>query len=285
MSAISRLIRTDRNGTKYYFNSCRCGKCNGTGIVDYYVPVNGGTCYDCNGRGIVTYTSKEYTPEYAAKLTARRNKKAMEKRMALAALYEDGKIWVVLGDTYEQKKALKEAGAFYNKAFGWYFRSNKEGFRLFPVALEDAFEKFDDGTFDFEYPKEIKVEDPEAKISQYVGEVGKKIELEVTYHHHSSYTVQITPWTYNTMWIYNFVTPDGNKLIWKTASALCDKDGNNAAKGDKLTIKASVKEHSEYKEEKQTVLTRVRVVKNHTPHVVQETTFDDDCSNGLDLED
>ena len=56
---------------------------------------------------------------------------------------------------------------------------------------------------------------------------------------------------------------DGNTFTWKTGNTLyiptCDGDFVVANKGDTVVLKGTIKEHSEYKDEKQTVLTRCKV--------------------------
>ena len=68
--------------------------------------------------------------------------------------------------------------------------------------------------------------------------------------------------------IYTFRDEDGNCYVWKTANPLGmwgeDVDGYEkwveAEVGGKVTLKATVKEHGEYKGIKQTVLTRAKVL-------------------------
>lgn len=95
-------------------------------------------------------------------------------------------------------------------------------------------------------------------ISQYIGEVGKKVELRVTFEYEAEYQTKFG-WTS----VYGFKDESGNKIVWKTSSVpmVLDKDGNDVTigKGDKVTIKGTVKEHSEYREEKQTILTRCKL--------------------------
>lgn len=55
------------------------------------------------------------------------------------------------------------------------------------------------------------------------------------------------------MHIHTFKDSDGNKVIWKTTKAL------GLECGEPVQITGRVKEHSEYKDEKQTVLTRCKV--------------------------
>lgn len=68
------LLRTDRNGTRYYIDH-KCPKCGGTGNIWYYGHVEGGVCFLCEGTGIKPRPFKVMTPEYAAILADRRNRK------------------------------------------------------------------------------------------------------------------------------------------------------------------------------------------------------------------
>ena len=87
--------------------------------------------------------------------------------------------------------------------------------------------------------------------SSYVGVVGEKIEVKAVFKRHSFYDY-ISNYTgqYETMHIYTFVDENGNNIVWKTGP---NKDFEI---GDRLIIKGKVKEHSEYKDVKQTILTR-----------------------------
>lgn len=81
------LVKTDRNGTKYFAVKDICPRCGGRG--DYILGnLNYGICFECYGRGTKEYTVKEYTPEYEAKLEARR-KARQDKRNAEAAKYAE----------------------------------------------------------------------------------------------------------------------------------------------------------------------------------------------------
>lgn len=74
---------------------------------------------------------------------------------------------------------------------------------------------------------------------------------------HSAWFDSKMGWMEERMYIHTFRDADGNVLIWKTSSnSLPDMES-----GDQVQIKGTVKEHSEYKDEKQTVLTRCKVTK------------------------
>jgi hypothetical protein len=67
-----KYIRTDKNGTKYFYDYT-CPRCCGYGELDKW-QFTGRTCFACGGSGVrpVAKVVKEYTEEYAAKLEARR---------------------------------------------------------------------------------------------------------------------------------------------------------------------------------------------------------------------
>ena len=211
------LIKTDRNGTKYYRQECTCWKCYGTGTFYWGPVINGqpsrsGVCFACGGDGVTTETVKEYTPEHQAKLDAQREKREAKRAEEAAKAEAERK---ARNDEQARRKADREAQ--------W--------------AAEKA-------------------------QSNYVGSVGDRLELEVSYKFKVKYESQ-----FGTVKIYSFKDADGNTLVWKTTSGYLWADGEKenggnviAQKGDKIKIKATVKEHSEYKGEKQTILNRVKLL-------------------------
>lgn len=129
-----QYFKTDRNGTKYYYDYT-CPRCGGVGYSDKWYRT-GRTCYECGGNGLrrTPKIVKEYTPEYAEKLKARRmaKQKANEpteeekaemkrrndetnarRREWLFKEYgcdKDGHGFVYLGKTYGYKNELRAAG-------------------------------------------------------------------------------------------------------------------------------------------------------------------------------
>lgn len=210
---MATLIKIDRNGSKHWKGLVTCDRCDGRGWYavgvhnDHLVPssVDDAVCYKCHGKGKVMSTWIERTPEYQAKLDAKREAK-----------------WVAI--KAEQERIAKE-------------REEREAAEEKAMAEAEAARK---------------------AISQYVGEVGKKVELQVTFEYEAEYQTKFG-WTS----VFGFKDANGNKIVWKTSSVpmVLDKDGNDVTigKGDKVTIKGTVKEHSEYREEKQTILTRCKL--------------------------
>lgn len=283
-----KLIRVDRNGTKYYVDY-RCPKCGGTGYINGYEHIDGARCWKCNATGYYETKFKEYTPEYAQKLADRRRAKALKgadernaKFLAKEGFSADGKAWLVCGDTYSIKDELKNAGAKYSGLFGWHF-DHETKYTAVVVDIKDFAEINDIGNYWFgnyteivETVKELKrAKENENKTveSEYVGEVGDKVEMEVTYDGRAYFDT-----AYGTTYIHRFVDSEGNKLVWRTGNDLClEEEGTrdnftyvdvdrrkyilcrHYEKGDKLTIKGTIKDHSEYRGEKQTSLTRCKV--------------------------
>ena len=92
--------------------------------------------------------------------------------------------------------------------------------------------------------------------SQYYGNVGDKIEVKAVYKFSAWYECKsFAGYGTETHYIHNFKVGD-NTLVWKTTNGLGDLERDT-----EVTIKGTVKEHTEYREEKQTVLTRCKITK------------------------
>lgn len=83
------LVRVDKNGTKIWADDT-CPRCGGAGGSEQW-RYTGWTCYECGGTGKrhTPRLYKEYTPEYEAKLEARRAKRAAEKQAKWEAEHAD----------------------------------------------------------------------------------------------------------------------------------------------------------------------------------------------------
>lgn len=82
----AKLIKIDRNGSKHYEGRVKCDRCGGDGIYKWGAMINGrpqfiGTCFKCEGAGWVIDKWIERTPEYQAKLDAKRQAKHEAERV------------------------------------------------------------------------------------------------------------------------------------------------------------------------------------------------------------
>lgn len=213
---MAKLIRVDRNGTKYFEGLIECDRCDGKGI--YIIGVNNGRpvpswvdngiCFKCHGRGKVEGKWKVYTPEYEAKLEARRKAKREKWEQEHAEEIARRKA---------ERKAKEEAERLAKEA--------EERERLAKKA-----------------------------ISQFVGQIGDKVDLDVTLEKRAWFEIpSFRGFGTDTMHVYTFRDANGNALVWKTTS------GTDAETGSRVHLKGTIKDHSEYDDEKQTVLTRCKV--------------------------
>lgn len=260
---MATLVKTDRNGTKYWLET-KCPKCNGQGHLYGYEYIDDGRCWKCNGTGYHPYTWKEYTPEYAQKLQDRRIKKKQagadernQKFFQKEGYDAEGNTWIVLGDTYKIKDALKEAGCRWSNLLGWHFNHNTDEYPVSMVNIKDLAEINIYGDWDYNIDamdviqklKDQYISD--TNTSEWIGTVGEKIETKVKYDGHRTYETHITYYG-ETHYIYMF-NHEGNILIWNTTS------WQDLEEGKEYMIKGTVKEQTVYNGVKQTVLTRCKI--------------------------
>lgn len=127
-----QYFKTDKNGTKYYYD-INCPRCCGYGALDKWA-YTGRVCYECGGEGKRHKPKliKVYSPEYEAKLEARRaakekkyqeehadeivQAKAEEERRTNKRTCKelgcnaDGTGYVLIGKTYDEKDQIRAAG-------------------------------------------------------------------------------------------------------------------------------------------------------------------------------
>lgn len=276
---MKKLIKTDKNGTKYYSHGCAWQRCGGLGGSDAWIHT-GWTCYQCGGTGIgPEIISKEYTPEYAAKLQAKREARAEKKRLELVAksaeanleffekqgYNEEGKTYVVLGDTYSIREQLKEEGAKFDSLIGWHFANKPENHPTVEISVDDVYEKDyaetyrwnswkTEETFSQKIEQATKEMKPEESESNFFGNIGDKCEVTLTYVKSNGFE---STYGYRTTikYFHIFKDENGNVFIWKTTNSLYKVEPNTV-----ITLKGTIKEHNVYKGIKQTELTRCKVV-------------------------
>lgn len=267
------LYKTDKNGTKYYHCTDRCPRCGGTGIVEIYIRVNGGECFECWGAGVIEWDEKEYTPEYEAKLEAQRQKREAKRIAKLEAelpakqaawltkegFDQNGTTYIFLGKTYGIKEELKALGAKFDYKLGWHIDHKVDNyqtleFNIMNYLVKDMFNGYDYdrnfvSNFDLEILKKTEYNKlNNIKASEYVGEIKDKVDVNVTLKFYANFDSQ-----FGTQTLYSFVDDDHNIYVWKTSTWL------DLEKETKVNLKGTVKDHCEYRGDKQTVLTRCKV--------------------------
>lgn len=282
-------FKTDRNGT-LHFASLKCRKCGGAGGADEW-QYTGWTCYRCGGSGFDPNPEviKLYTPEYEVKLEERRAKreaKRIEEHNAklgeiraewleCEGFNADGDTYLILGDTYSKKDAIKADGGYYNSILGWHFPAEVEGYELLKVTkervLNECYEGYD-FSCDRSYIDTIKAEEfaarhPEEHTSEYVGEVGKRLKgLKLTVTFTTTFEgFKHSYWDDGIKYFYSMRDADGNIFTYTTSSelgsAIEGKGWRGIEEGESIILDGTVKSHNEYKGDKQTVLNRCKVAR------------------------
>lgn len=272
------LTKVDRNNTHHY-TSTRCPKCGGTGYIDYYDPVDGGVCFLCGGTGKHSTQVVVRTAEYQKKLNDKRLEKARKTAGERNAKYlhtmgfsEDGRAWLVMGNTYEIKDQLKASHCRWDPYFGWHFDHLVNEFPCVEISINDKVPCIDESGNDSECTLGMYANDgtlymapqgdidrwvnsirdewkaSQAPATEYFGDIGDKVYVLVKVTHIAGYETQ---WGYTN--VFTFEDLKGHQFVWKTGSFVeLDVD-------DVVTIKGTIKDHSEYKFVKQTELTRCKV--------------------------
>lgn len=113
---------------------------------------------------------------------------------------------------------------------------------------------------DFEEAERQRVKAEAERIANlhrgYIGNIGDKIAVMATALYSASYEARSFS-GFGTVWmtLYAFETADRKLLIWKTAGA-----GIEFEKGKEYNVAGTVKDHSGYREEEQTILSRAKAI-------------------------
>lgn len=170
--------------------------------------------------------------------------------------FKNGYITLIQGNTYIEREWLKESGAKFHKEFNWYFPSTVEVPAEFPEGLvpvrlalnefltdENAFIVFDD-----EFKRLIDSKRYPASSSEWVGTIGEKQDFVLKYVSNYNFLTR-----FGTTYIYTFVDTNDNVVKTMTSRVL------DLTIGMWYQINAKVKDHSIYKNEKQTMVNYLRV--------------------------
>ena len=174
----------------------------------------------------------------------------------------DGNVWIVLGNTYIIRDQLRELGCQFNSIIGWHIDHELTEYPTIKLTSSQLCLKDIDGVFYAlslgnateligEANDKIKAQEPE---SSFVGSVGERIEVDATFWNEFTFTHENFYGMQETSYIYIFKDSNGNQMKWSTSAVV------PFGIGTRLHLKGTVKEHSEYKGIKQTILTRCKVM-------------------------
>jgi hypothetical protein len=269
----------EKNGKLYQKVKEKCDRCNGRGEYWWGAMINGrpqfsGTCYACNGaryfiKEVRLYTEEEYNKMESAKEKTRQKKEA-EREAKMKAEYAqkkeewiqkngfnaEGVTFVITGDSYSIKNELKENGWHFDPVRRWY-KNDPTGYedRCVSFTLDELidFSAWGTGTYKTEAKSIVdnKLAAAEPKIeTSFYGEVGGKVK--------DIYVELIRKFSFDGRYgvtnVYNMLDKEGHLFVWFTSTI------QPFEIHDHLVISsATIKDHKEYKDDKQTVITRARL--------------------------
>ena len=200
------------------------------------------------------YTDAQYAKMYPGEVDVVKKLKTLKEING----FSTGSIVIFYGEnTYDNKEWFKEQGARYNNYFGWYMPDGKEFDENLPEGTKTAVVNWTDvAVSDDKFKPEKQIKDfvdsliYEPDESEFYGEVGERVRgIEVTVE--KNITLE---GYYGTSHMHIMKDEAGHKFVWTTTS----KDWRE---GEVKKINGTIKEHSLYKNSKQTVLTRCQEVK------------------------
>lgn len=262
----------------------KCDRCtNGVyavGVENGHIkphPAYNGVCLKCNGVGYIVktvrlYTEKEFNSlerqkERAAERQLEEAKKIEQEKRAKAGetkanwllengFNEDGITYVYIADdSYNRKDELKAAGWRYHALIGWHIGEvnvphNKEDIYILDADTAAEFNMYGDGNWKYtvkDIIAEAKASLKAQSRSEWVGLEKEKItDLPVVLKKVSGYQTRFG-WSN----IYTFMNGD-NVIVWFTSS------NPHLEVEQSYLLSATIKTHSEFRGEKQTIITRAK---------------------------
>ena len=169
--------------------------------------------------------------------------------------FTKGYITIFKGDTYSLLDWFRESTARYHNFWGWYFISDEELPEI-PAGVTPIQLKWEDVAFADE--DQLR---PESQIKEYIdslmydpspskwqGEVGDRLEKVLT-------VTKVIPIEgyYGNSTMHIFSDPEENVYVWTTAAKTLEV-------GKTYVIRGTIKQLSVYKNQKQTILTRCKIL-------------------------
>ena len=207
-----------------------------------------------NTKQVRWYSDKEYAKYYGEQPDHSSDPYFKTQKEILG--FSKGYITIFKGDTYAAKEWFKEHGARYTRFWGWYIISEME----VPAELPDGLEAI---KLDWELVGNGDSLKPDAQVqqavdalicdpstSEYIGEVGQRIEVQLTVKK----AINLDGY-YGASTMHIMEDENGNVFVWTTSAKSWEE-------GSSRLVRGTIKEHRVYKNVKQTVLTRCAEVQS-----------------------
>jgi hypothetical protein len=233
-------VQVGKQGASGYLTRAEnCPRCGGAGGSTHWRP-DGGVCYQCRGACKITRTHRVFSEAKLAKLNEAAATKAAKKAEAaqrkLAAERVEFDKWAA-----PHAKLLADIKAATGNSFLTDLATKLVDHRqLTERQLEAAATAVE----------RQKQREAEGKASEYVGEIKERIEFEAEVT-----GVYGTEGYYGHTDIVKFKDAANNQFTWFAS------DYTDLERGDRISIKGTVKKHETYRDVKQTVLTRCKYAK------------------------
>jgi hypothetical protein len=197
------------------------------------------------------YTDSEYNKMYPEAQVVPQKLRSTKEVLG----FKEGYITIFKGDTYPLLDWFRLSTARYHVFWGWYFVS-EEPLPEIPAGIEpvqlpwDKVAIVDEDTLRSEAQIKAAIEDLiyEPSSSKHVGTVGERVEVEV-----EVVKAIVNDGYYGRSTFHVMRTPDGDILTWNTSAKSFEV-------GETYKLRGTVKEHTIYKREAQTVLTRCQIL-------------------------
>ena len=170
---------------------------------------------------------------------------------------EIGNTYIVSGETYSIKDKLKKDGFIYHPILGWHTSKTKEGYedRLVKINKDQILTLTKWGEVFF-FPEAKKIIDAAVgsspNLSEWIGKIGERVPaLRVRYIGKNNFNSK-----FGLQYVYHFLDLNNNELIWFSPSFLTAKIG------DEFSISMRIKDHKWFKNKKQTIITRVKIIES-----------------------
>lgn len=189
----------------------------------------------------------------------KKEKMTKEQWLEANGFSRDGVSYIILGNSYPIKNALKEANFKFSPLLRWHASTNTfvlpANCSYLEIKYKDYFVWDDELAVSFlqENARERleKIFNPVYDSnSNFVGNIGDKIpSLHCIVKNVGGYNT-----AYGYRWVYNFIDEDDNEYSWHATS-------NKALSGGmELEISGTIKEHKQYKGVNTTILTRCKII-------------------------